>query len=64
MGRIKSTQIKRMGKKIFEEHPKRFSTDFEKNKKSVEVLVDTSKKFRNAIAGYVTKLAAIKAKKK
>ena len=64
MGRIKSTQIKRAARRIFEEHPKRFSTDFEKNKKAVEGLLETSKKFRNAIAGYVTKLAAIKAKKK
>lgn len=64
MGRIKSTQIKRISRKIFEEHPDKFSTDFGKNKKSTESMVDTSKKFRNSIAGYITKLAAIKAKKK
>lgn len=56
MGRIKSTQIKRITRKIFEEHREQFSADFEHNKKAVEKFVDTSKKFRNSIAGYVTKL--------
>ncbi|HIH17434.1 MAG TPA: 30S ribosomal protein S17e [Nanoarchaeota archaeon] len=64
MGRVKSLQIKRISKKIFEEYPSKFSTDFEKNKKSVDSMVDTSKKFKNLIAGCITKLAAIKARKK
>jgi len=50
MGRVKSLQIKRISKKIFEEYPSKFSTDFEK--------------IKNLIAGCITKLAAIKARKK
>jgi len=63
MGRVKSTQIKRISKKIFENDKSAFSTDFEKNKKSVDKLIETSKKFRNTIAGYVTRLAKISANK-
>ncbi len=57
MGRVKSAQIKRITKKIFEGHKELFSADFDKNKKAVDRFVDTSKKIRNAIAGYATKLA-------
>jgi len=63
MGRVKSTQIKRISRKIFEENKDTFSADFDKNKKSVDKLIETSKKFRNQVAGYVTKLAKIAANK-
>ena len=57
MGRIKSTQIKRISRKLYEENKEKFSGDFDENKKSIDKFVDTSKKIRNSIAGYVTKLA-------
>ncbi|MBU2497133.1 MAG: 30S ribosomal protein S17e [Nanoarchaeota archaeon] len=57
MGRVKSLQIKRTAKKLFEEHKKLFTTDFEKNKKVVDKFIETSKKFRNSITGHVTQLA-------
>ncbi len=57
MGRIKTTQIKRISKKIFREHKDMFKPDFTKNKKVVSELIDTpSKKLRNIVAGYVTRL--------
>ena len=63
MGRIKTKFIKRTTNKIFKEHKKKFTQDFEKNKKIVEELLDIpSKKLRNIIAGYVTRL--MKQKKK
>ena len=57
MGRVKSLQIKRTAKKLYEENKKSFTTDFEKNKKAVDRFIETSKKFRNSIAGHITKLA-------
>ncbi len=58
MGRIKTTLIKRTAHKLFYSDPSKFKKDFEENKKIVsESLILRSKKFRNIIAGYVTRLA-------
>jgi small subunit ribosomal protein S17e len=58
MGRIKTTQIKRISQKLFKEHKDEFKPDFVKNKKVVSDLIDTpSKKLRNIVAGYVTRLS-------
>ena len=57
MGRIKTTLLKRTGKKLYSEHKDEFKDKFEYNKKIVDGLVDVqSKKLRNIIAGYVTRL--------
>jgi len=61
MGRIKTTLIKRTGKKLFKEHRDEFKSDFEENKKIVEKFADIpSKKLRNVIAGYITRLVKTK----
>ena len=58
MGRIKTTLIKRTAHKIFYEDPSKFKKNFDENKKIVEdSIITESKKFRNIIAGYVTRLA-------
>ncbi len=57
MGRIKTTQVKRISQKLVSEHRDKFKQDFEGNKKIVDGLLDVpSKKLRNVIAGYVTRL--------
>lgn len=57
MGRIKTTQIKRTGRKLMDLYGEKFSPDFEHNKKVVtEVAKIPSKKLRNVTAGYVTRL--------
>ncbi len=57
MGRIKTTLIKRTGLKLLAKYRKEFKTDFQENKKIVEQFIDVpSKKLRNIIAGYITKL--------
>ena len=57
MGRIKTTLIKRTAKKLFANHKDEFHKDFEKNKKAVDnLIIVSSKKLRNVIAGYVTRL--------
>lgn len=57
MGRIKTQLVKRLGTKLVKEHPDTFTTSFEENKKLVEqYLTGPSKKLRNIVAGYVTRL--------
>ena len=58
MGRIKTQLIKRNSKKIFAAHQAEFTTDFTKNKVILDKNRDiASKKLRNVIAGYITRLA-------
>ncbi len=61
MGRIKTTLIKRITNKLVREHKDEFKKDFESNKQLVTKFVDIpSKKIRNVIAGYVTRLVKTK----
>jgi small subunit ribosomal protein S17e len=58
MGRIKTTLTKRTAITIFNADPTAFEKDFESNKPIVDRKIETSsKKLRNIIAGYVTRLA-------
>jgi len=55
MGRIKTKDIKRTALKLAEEN--KFKNDFEYNKKVLNDLkISESKKTRNKIAGYITRL--------
>ena len=57
MGRIKTTQIKRITFELIKKHKDIFAEDFEENKKILsELLKNDSKKIRNSIAGYITRL--------
>ena len=57
MGRIKTMLVKRVTNELVETYPSRFTTDFTKNKAIVEELSNVpSKKIRNVIAGYVTRI--------
>ncbi len=57
MGRIKTAQIKRIALQLVELHRDKFKTNFTDNKKIVEEFAEIpSKKMRNVIAGYVTRL--------
>jgi len=57
MGRIKTQLIKRTTQKFMAEHKDKIKEDFEENKKLVAKNTDvTSKKLRNIIAGYLTRL--------
>ena len=57
MGRIKTTFVKRKTRVLLNKHGDKFTTDFEQNKKitsnHARIL---SKKIRNTIAGYMTRL--------
>jgi len=57
MGRIKTTFIKRKTKELLHLHGDKFTTDFEQNKKVTgQYTSGGSKKLRNVIAGYLTRL--------
>ncbi|MFH1399691.1 MAG: 30S ribosomal protein S17e [Candidatus Woesearchaeota archaeon] len=61
MGRIKTKLTKRVTNKLVNEHREKFSGSFDKNKEVVGSLADIqSKKLRNIIAGYVTRLVKTK----
>ncbi|MFH1505571.1 MAG: 30S ribosomal protein S17e [archaeon] len=57
MGRIKTQRIKAKTQEMMELHGEQFTTDYNKNKTIVEGLaLIRSKKIRNVIAGYATRL--------
>ncbi len=57
MGRIKTMLVKRVTNDLIDAHRDSFKKDFEENKKIVEQYAEIkSKKLRNIIAGYVTRL--------
>jgi small subunit ribosomal protein S17e len=57
MGKVKTTQIKRVSNKIIRINPGRFTKNFDENKKLLPEVADIkSKKLRNVIAGYLIRL--------
>ncbi len=57
MGRIKTALIKRKTKELLQMHGDKFVTDFDQNKKITNQHTEIqSKKLRNIIAGYMTRL--------
>jgi len=57
MGNIKTSFVKRVGKQLFSDHGDKFTKDYTSNKEAIDKLADIkSKKMRNIIAGYVTRL--------
>jgi small subunit ribosomal protein S17e len=65
MGRIKTQLVKRIAIKLFKENPETFKKDFSENKKLLEGVIEVnSKKLRNIIAGYLTRLVKQQAVKK
>ncbi len=63
MGKVYTSLIKRTARKLMELYPSEVSEDFEKNKELVSRYLDVrSKKLRNQVAGYLTRL--VKASKK
>lgn len=57
MGRIKTKLVKRLTLELLERHREKLSNEFDTNKRLVaELMAGTSKKLRNVIAGYVTRL--------
>mgnify|MGYP000159064464 CR=1 FL=1 len=63
MGKVRPRFIKATARKLLELYPDKFTADFEHNKRMVQELTNiTSKRLRNRIAGYITRL--VKRRKK
>lgn len=61
MGRIKTQLIKRLTRDIIKMSKPELGQDFEQNKKVVAQLIGgASKKIRNSVAGYATRLMKVK----
>ena len=57
MGRVRTKFVKRTAKKIFDKYTSEISENFDENKEIAQKYVDfPSKKLRNTIIGYMTRL--------
>jgi small subunit ribosomal protein S17e len=64
LGKVRTDTIKRISRELVRRFPDRFTGDWETDKESVNQLVTTqSKRLRNRIAGYVTRLKVIEAER-
>lgn len=64
MGKVRTETVKRVSRELLRRFPDRFSGDFETDKQAVNELVLTqSKRLRNRIAGYITRLKAVQAER-
>ncbi len=58
MGRIKSTYVKSSARKLYSKDKEGFSDNFDKNKETFAKLAKVpSKRMRNSVIGYITRLA-------
>lgn len=65
MGKVRTKPIKKIAKELVKTYSNKFITDFETNKKVLQELIDAkTKKLRNRIAGYITRLKKIEAREK
>ncbi|MBU1201029.1 MAG: 30S ribosomal protein S17e [Nanoarchaeota archaeon] len=57
MGRIKTKLVKGVTHKLMDAHEEELTKDFKQNKEKVSTMTDiSSKKIRNAVAGYITRI--------
>jgi len=60
MGKVRIEMVKRISNELVDRYERSLTTDFEQNKQFInEIQLDVSKKLRNKIAGYVTRLMKI-----
>ncbi len=60
MGKVKTEQIKRVGKELMERFPNKFTTNFDENKRLVDSLTQgATTRVRNQVAGYITRTKSL-----
>ena len=60
MGKVKTEQVKHLGKELMTRFPDKFTTNFDENKRTVdEVTKGTTTRVRNKVAGYITRTKAL-----
>jgi len=64
LGKVRTDTVKRTSRELLRRFPDRFTGEFESDKLAVNELVITqSKRLRNRIAGYVTRLKVVEAER-
>jgi len=64
LGKVRIDVVKRTSRELIRRYPDRFTGDFESDKQAVnELVVTPSKRLRNRIAGYVTRLKVVEAER-
>jgi small subunit ribosomal protein S17e len=64
LGKVRIETVKRVSRELLRRYPDRFTGQFESDKQAVNELVITqSKRLRNRIAGYVTRLKVVEAER-
>jgi len=60
LGKVRTELVKRIAEELVEKYPKSFSAEFEQNKQFLkEVQLGVSKRLRNRIAGYISRIIRI-----
>ena len=61
MGKVRTVLVKRLARELVERYEDSFSKEFDHNKELVdELLTNTTKRLRNRIAGYITRLMTLR----
>jgi len=61
LGKVRPEKVKKIARELLKRYPDKFTGNFEGNKMALATLTTaTTAKLRNRIAGYVTRLIAIK----
>lgn len=60
LGKVKTEQIKRIGKELMTRFPDKFGVNFDENKRVVDSLTQgATTRVRNQVAGYITRSIAL-----
>jgi len=64
LGKVRIETVKRISRELLRRYPERFTGEFESDKEAVnELVVTESKRLRNRIAGYITRLKVVEAER-
>jgi small subunit ribosomal protein S17e len=64
LGKVRIETVKRISRELLRRYPERFTGQFESDKQAVnELVVTESKRLRNRIAGYITRLKMVEAER-
>ena len=65
MGKVRTETVKRTARDLMTRYPDRFTADFEANKKAItEFFPPDTKRLRNRVAGYATRLRIVEEARK
>lgn len=57
MGKVRTRTVKRLARELLKNYPDKFTANFEENKNVLKSLAEfSSKRLRNRVAGYITRL--------